>query len=560
LNYPNLAIKYISADRKTITAGFSDESALPSLAVATITPTLGSAKVYFYNNAAGAYNGVGYRFTGTTATSAALFSLFGGGDVQISGTLLGDHRATIGTTAPNYVNSVYGEYELKANTRYRIEMRPDEVAWLDKSVDNVGIAWTPRASRTAVKPASSASLTPRFRVYQPLNMSRPIAKIVSISKAGTTTATVTTDVAHGLVTGNYVTIKGVRDTTNFASITTPTTVTVLNSTQFTLVLGSAVTATSYGGSVILCNGGKDQGGIIGQTIQTVVSYTLNTSWLQITGNTTWSGVSIGDYIELHGVRDATTGADVGIDGAWEVAHLSSTTLIVRPITSVLGTTVSPVISNLVSTNCGGSVILRTTLRSHDVMLKEFTESQMMIDGQGTSRIDKAIPVNMVTTATITGTVQGTVASGATAATNPVGIGGLAQTSNPTAVTSGQAVRTLHTTAGAVINKPFSIPELDWSYTGIITTTTQTAMKAAAGAGVKNYLTGIQLQNTSATATTVIVQDGSTTKWQVSLPASMTTPIVMMFLSPIQTTANAALNITCGAAANVYVNAQGYATF
>ena len=558
LNYYNLAIKYISPDRKTITCGFSDEAALPSLAIPAIAPTLGTAKVYFYNNTAGAYNATGFRFSGTTATSAVLFSQFGGGDVQVTGTLLGDQRTTISTTAPNYVNSVYGEYELKASSRFKIEIRPDEVSWSDKTVDSVGVAWTPRLSRTAVKPAVQAVLRPRFRIHSPVSMSRPIAKIVSISKAGTTTTTINTDVAHGLTTGNYITIKGVKDQTNFAAITTPTQVTVTSATQFTIVHGSAVTATSYGGSVILCNGSQDQGGIIGQTVQSAVAYAGNTSWLQLTGSAAWSGINIGDYVELHGCRIDTTGVDSGLDGAWEVAYLSTTTLLLKPITSIVGTRISPTFSTSLNIACGGSLILRTTLRSHDLMLKEFSEYQVMIDGQGSTRVDKAIPVNMVTTGTITGTVQGTVASGATAATNPVGIGGLAQTSNPTAVTSGQAVRTLHTALGAVVNKPFSIPELDWSYTGIITTTTQTAMKAAAGAGVKNYLTGIQLQNTSATATTVIVQDGSTTKWQVSLPASMATPVDYLFLSPIQTTGNAALNITMGAVANVYVNAQGYA--
>ena len=101
LNYKNACIKYISPDRKTITFGFSDEAALPSIAV-TVSPSLGTAKVYFYNNMAGAHNGMGMRFTGTTATSAALISIFGGGDVQVSGTLLGDHRVTISSSAPIY--------------------------------------------------------------------------------------------------------------------------------------------------------------------------------------------------------------------------------------------------------------------------------------------------------------------------------------------------------------------------------------------------------------------------------------------------------------------------
>jgi hypothetical protein len=78
-------------------------------------------------------------------------------------------------------------------------------------------------------------------------MSRPIAKIVSIVKTGTTTATVTTDVPHGLLTTSYVTIKGVRDQTNFPNLTTATVVaSTPTTTTFTIVIGGAVTATSYG--------------------------------------------------------------------------------------------------------------------------------------------------------------------------------------------------------------------------------------------------------------------------------------------------------------------------
>jgi len=93
-------------------------------------------------------------------------------------------------------------------------------------------------------------------------MSRPIAKIVSAVKTGTTTATVTTDISHGLVNGNWVTVKGNRDITNFAPIATPVQVTVTGANTFTIVWGAAVTATGYGGSVIITNGNRDQPGII----------------------------------------------------------------------------------------------------------------------------------------------------------------------------------------------------------------------------------------------------------------------------------------------------------
>ena len=555
LNYQNACIKFISADRKTITFGFSDEAALPSLAVAAITPPAGTAKVYFYNNMAGARSGFGYRFTGTTATSAALVSAFGDGDAKISGTLLGDHRATIGSTAPQYLNGVNGNVDITATSRFRLEGRAQECAWLDKAIDNTSTLYYVRAGRSAVKPHTQHALKPRIRLYQPVGMTRPVAEIVSIAKSGTTTATITHDSSYPFQTGNYVTIKGVRDQANFAAFTTPVAITVLSSTQFTCVLGSAVTATSYGGSVVLCNGGIDQPGIIGQTVQSAV---LDANgWITLVGNTTWSGLAIGDYVELHGVRESTAGADLGVDGAWEVAYLSTTTLQVKPITNINGARVSPARGALSLTNCGGTVILRTTIRVHDIVIEEWVESRVSLDGQGTGRIDKAMPVNLVAGST-TATVYGNTAVDS-AMPNPVAIGGRASNANIAAMSAaGDLVAQLMTMIGAAVNKPFSLPEADWSYTGTLTVATDTTIMAAAGAGIKRYLTAIQVQNTNATATTLVIKDGTTAKHTISLPASMTLPIDIEFPTPIQTTANAALNIACGTAgANVLVNAQGY---
>lgn len=175
LNYPNLTVKFISADRKTITAGFSDEAALPSLAVATITPALGTAKLHFYNNSSGAHDAATMRFTGTTDTSAALLTLFGGGDAQVSGTLFGDHRVTIGTTARALPNAVNGEFELKATNRFRIECRPADTSFYDRLIDG-SAAWNVRAVRTAAKPGGNSALRPRMRLYRPPSMSRPVAR------------------------------------------------------------------------------------------------------------------------------------------------------------------------------------------------------------------------------------------------------------------------------------------------------------------------------------------------------------------------------------------------
>ena len=428
LNYPNACINYISPNRLTIAVGFRDEAALPSLNVptgagnsTTVSPA-GSAKVYFYNNMSGARNGFGLRFTGLTATSAAVISIFGGDDNQVSGTLLGDHRASIATSAPTYVSGQnWGQYEIRASSRYLLECGPAASVLMDKA-EQTQTTWLLRdIPRTSVKPASGSALYPRFRLYKPISMTRPVAKIVSAVHAAASTATVVTmDVAPsaaGLVVGNWVTLRGVRDQTNFANSGTAVQITAINegAKQFTIAWGSTAIATGYGGSVILVNGGIDQPGIITGAIQSVVSRVAEGgNWLDVVGSTTWSGVSLGDYVDLHGVRDAVSGADLGLDGAWEVAHLATTTATLRPVFNIAGARVSPALGTLTSTNCGGSVILRPTLRAHDLSVRSWAEVQVTIDGQGTTRSDKALPV-----VGVGGTIssnQGTAASVGTSGT------------------------------------------------------------------------------------------------------------------------------------------------
>ena len=395
INYSNACIAFISADRKTISVTFSNEAALPSLAIAVVTPTLGTAKVHFYNNMSGARNGFGIRFTGAPSTSAAIISIFGGDDNQTSGTLRGDQRTTVASCAPNYVSgAAWGQYEIRASSRYRLETTPSAATLYDKT-EQSATQWSLRDTpRTSVKPASGALLYPRFRLYKPVNMTRPIGKIVSISKAGTTTATVNLHAAPAaaLAVGNVVVLYGVRDQTNFAN-STVTITQVLSPTQFQAVVGSAVTATSYGGSCSIVNGGATQPGIITQQVSSVVSRVAEGSnWLDVIGGATWSGLSLGDYVDLYGVRELTAGTDVGVDGAWEVAHLGSTTMVLKPVFDIAGNRISPALGTLASVNCGGTVLIRPTLRAHNLNVSSWTETQVQIDGQGTTDPRKALPM------------------------------------------------------------------------------------------------------------------------------------------------------------------------
>lgn len=103
--------------------GVSDEATLPSLAVAPIAPPAGSAKLHFCNNMGGASDGFGIRFTGGTATSAALVSVFADGDaVQRFARWRPSHHHR--QYSPCIRGGTTGNVELKATSRYRLEAAP----------------------------------------------------------------------------------------------------------------------------------------------------------------------------------------------------------------------------------------------------------------------------------------------------------------------------------------------------------------------------------------------------------------------------------------------------
>lgn len=145
--------------------------------------------------------------------------------------------------------------------------------------------------------------------------------------------------------------------------------------------------------------------------------------------------------------------------------------------------------------------------------------------------------------------------------NIVVVGGTGVSANPTVVTTGRSVDFLATLIGAQVVKGFSIPELDWSYAGPIaglTTAADTAVKAAAGAGVRNCITALQVQNTAATATEFQIKDGATVIWRCLL-ADNGGFLDITFPTPLRGTGNTVLNIqavTAGSA--VVANLQGYA--
>jgi len=172
------------------------------------------------------------------------------------------------------------------------------------------------------------------------------------------------------------------------------------------------------------------------------------------------------------------------------------------------------------------------------------------------------------TATVTAGVAGMLAVGGniaedTAATsNPLICGGVARTGLPAStIIAGDAIRNTLSVSGQLITKQNAPADLDFFANVTVTTNTQTAIRAAQGAGVRQNVTVVTYQNTNATATTLTIQDGSTTLVTFSVPASMTEPRQLVFPTPLRGTANTALNYTAGTTgANVLLNVTGFNSY
>jgi hypothetical protein len=155
-----------------------------------------------------------------------------------------------------------------------------------------------------------------------------------------------------------------------------------------------------------------------------------------------------------------------------------------------------------------------------------------------------------------------VAEDSASTANPLIIGGVVRTALPAAtVVAGDAVRSTFSRSGQLVFKQFAPGDLDFIVNTTVTTATQTAIRAAQGTDIRQNVTQITYQNTNSTATTLTIQDASTTLIAISVPASMTLAQQLTFPTPLRGTANAALNYTAGTtAASILLNVTGFNSY
>lgn len=187
----------------------------------------------------------------------------------------------------------------------------------------------------------------------------------------------------------------------------------------------------------------------------------------------------------------------------------------------------------------------------------FWQATQPVSNAGTFavQVSAAIP----TGANVIGKVSGDTATGATFPTNPVGSGMRAATSSPTAVSNGQLVAPMADSLGRAITKEGAPADLDWFVSIFPTTTTNTTLKAAAGSGLRNYITSLTVSalSTYASGGFVVIKDNnSPALFSLVLPAGPW-PYTFVFPSPIRGSANLPLTVDVGTASAVFINATGY---
>lgn len=196
-----------------------------------------------------------------------------------------------------------------------------------------------------------------------------------------------------------------------------------------------------------------------------------------------------------------------------------------------------------------------------------TNQAVSVDLHGAIRVLNMASDGTVLDPTAAASVVGPAVHGAAISGAPVREGRRAATANPTAVADGQTVDSISTLVGVSVSKPYSIPEADWSYAaatgGISNTTTAVAVKAAGAAGLRNYITGMQVSSDAlGAASELVIRDGAsgTVLWRLKIGTAGILSYNISFQSPLKGTAATLLEVatlTASVTGGVFVNVQGY---
>lgn len=192
-----------------------------------------------------------------------------------------------------------------------------------------------------------------------------------------------------------------------------------------------------------------------------------------------------------------------------------------------------------------------------------TQRVVLATDQPTMSNAQPVTAAQSTASNLNAQVVGAVAHDGAVSGNPVRTAGRGLSADYTAVASGDVADFITTLTGKQVTYPYALPGSTWNYaaaSGGITNTTGVTAKAAAGAGVRNYVTSAQVINGHAsTATDVQIRDGAsgTVLWRGFAQAAGG-GVSAYFDPPLRGTANTLVEVACGTTATAtYFNLQGF---
>lgn len=244
----------------------------------------------------------------------------------------------------------------------------------------------------------------------------------------------------------------------------------------------------------------------------------------------------------------------GTDGSWfQIQAVRSNSNTIETSTGVLAA--APAYAWELSVNGLNWFRIRATSHTSGTAAWAIQRGTYATEPIPAAQVSASQPVSLALLPAIVG--QG--AEDAVVAGNAVRVGGRVRNATPTTFAAGDAADLTVTTSGALVEMPYAVPEVTWQVAcaaGGLTTATATVLRAAGGAGIRNYLTRLDLVNAHASAATeVMVLDGAAVIFRTHLAPGACREV--SFPVPLRGTAATALNIQASVASAIYYNASGY---
>ncbi len=285
----------------------------------------------------------------------------------------------------------------------------------------------------------------------------------------------------------------------------------------------------------------------GETLPVSLTSTTITGTVAVTQSGTWDEVGIND-----------SGNSITVDNAQLSVVGSGTEATAMRVT--IATDSTGVLS--IDDNGGSITVDGTVTANLAAGTNNIGDVDILTIAAGDNNIGN-VDIVSLPASTNTLEVVGDAAHDAAIAGNPVRIGGRALTSDITAVAAGDTCDLITTLLGKLVTIPYANPANTWSYaaaSGGITNTTGVTVKAAAGAGIRNYITSVDVENGHATVSTdVRILDGAsgTVLWRGFAQAAGG-GVAIEFNPPLRGTANTLVEVANGTTGSAtYFNVRGF---